>query len=202
MESPTMRILKLLLIIALCILPGVSCKNNKTERISQENKFYQNEFFSVEYPFNWIYDEEINNMCDTFPALSKGIRVTFSNNNPYLWHTVMIQKSAMFECFKTPEECRNASVQFKQFDDQYIGTVDNYMLDSLQFGPYPAAMAGFVVATEEGDTLIHTQMVIMDGKDTYYLNNTFDWNDDGTLEKKGDSILSSFRILSSKDSDK
>lgn len=190
-----MRYLIFLFLIALCTLLGASCKNSKSKRISQENKIYQNEFFSLEYPFNWEYDEEINDMCDTVPAMSKGIRVTLFNNDPNTpWHTVMIQKSAMVECFKTPEEWRDASVQFKQFDDQYIGTVDSYMLDSLNFGPYPAAMAGFVVATDEGDTLIHKQMIIMDGKDLYYLNNTFDWNDDGTLEKKGDSILSSFRI--------
>lgn len=198
-----MRYITFLLLSALCTLLGTSCKNSKSERISQENKIYQNEFFSLEYPFNWEYDEEINDMCDTVPAMSKGIRVTLFNNNPNTpWHTVMVQKSAMFECFKTPEEWRDASVQFKQFDDQYIGTVDSYMLDSLNFGPYPAAMAGFVVATDEGDTLIHKQMIIMDGKDLYYLNNTFDWNDDGTLEKKGDSILSSFRISSHKASDK
>lgn len=198
-----MRYLIFLFLIALCTLLGASCKNSKSKRISQENKIYQNEFFSLEYPFNWEYDEEINDMCDTVPAMSKGIRVTLFNNDPNTpWHTVMIQKSAMVECFKTPEEWRDASVQFKQFDDQYIGTVDSYMLDSLNFGPYPAAMAGFVVATDEGDTLIHKQMIIMDGKDLYYLNNTFDWNDDGTLEKKGDSILSSFRISSPKASDK
>ena len=142
-------------------------------------------------------------MCDTIPAMSKGIRVTLFNNNPNTpWHTVMVQKSAMFECFKTPEEWRDASVQSKRFDDQYIVTVDSYMLDSLNFGPYSATMAGFVVATDDGDTLIHKKMIIMDGKDFYYLNNTFDWNDDGTLEKKGDSILSSFRISSPKASDK
>lgn len=198
-----MRHLIFLFLIALCTLLGASCKNSKSERISQDNKIYQNEFFSLEYPFNWEYVEEINDMCDTIPAMSKGIRVTLFNNNPNTpWHTVMVQKSAMSECFKTPEECRDASVQSKRFDDQYIGTVDSYMLDSLNFGPYSAAMAGFVVATDDGDTLIHKQMIIMDGKDFYYLNNTFDWNDDGTLEKKGDSILSSFRISSPKASDK
>ena len=171
-----MQHLIFLFLIALCTLLGASCKNSRSDRISQDNKIYQNEFFSLEYPFNWEYDEEINDMCDTIPAMPKGIRVTFFNNNPNTpWHTVMVQKSAMFECFKTPEEWRDASVQFKQFDDQYIGTVDSYMLDSLSFGPYPAAMAGFVVATDEGDTLIHKQMIIMDGKDLYYLNNTFDW---------------------------
>ena len=191
--------LKFFLIIALGTMMGVSCKNNKSENISQENRVYQNEFFSLAYPYNWDYDEEINDMYDTIPTMSKGIRVTlFNNNSNTPWHTVMVQKSAMFECFKTPEEWRDASVLLKQFDDQYIGIVDSYMLDSLNFGPYTAAMAGFVVATEEGDTLIHKQMVIMDGKDIYYLNNTFDWNDDGTLEKKGDSILTSFRSSSTK----
>lgn len=196
-----MRHLIFLFLIALCTLLGTSCKNSKSERTSQDNKIYQNEFFSLEYPFNWEYDEEINDMCDTIPAMSKGIRVTFFNNPNTPWHTVMVQKSAMFECLKTPKEWRDASVQFKQFDDQYIGTVDRYMLDSLNFGPH-AAMAGFVVATDDGDTLIHKQMIIMDGKDLYYLNNTFDWNDDGTLENKGDSILSSFRFSSPKSSDK
>lgn len=198
-----MRQLKLLFIIALCTLSGVSCKNNKPERITQNNKVYQNEFFSLEYPFNWDYIEEINDIYDTIPAMSKGIRVTlFNNDSNAPWHTVMVQKSAMFECFKTPEEWRNLSVQMKQFDEHYIGTVDSYMLDSLQFGPYPAAMAGFIVATDGGDTLIHKQMVIMDGKNLYYLNNTYDWNDDGTLQKTGDSILTSLRMSSSEGSDK
>lgn len=63
--------------------------------------------------------------------------------------------------------------------------------DVLAFKPYDALLY-----------LNKKQMIIMDGKDFYYLNNTFDWNDDGTLEKKGDSILSSFRISSPKASDK
>lgn len=113
-----MRHLIFLFLIALCTLLGASCKNSKSERISRENKIYQNDFFSLESPYNWEYDEEINDMCDTIPAMSKGIRVTLFNNNPNTpWHTVMVQKSAMFECFKTPEEWRDASVQFKQFDD-------------------------------------------------------------------------------------
>lgn len=174
-------------------------KSGNNEKKSPEMIEYHNEFFSLKYPSNWEYDEEINNMSDTIPAMSKGIRSTFYSNNPYSpWHTVMVQKSAMFECFKTPEEWRDASIQFKQFDDQYIGTVDSYMLDSLKFGPYPAAMAGFVVALESGDTLIHKQMVVMVDKDLYYLNNTFDWHDDGTLELLGDSILSTVRFQYSK----
>ena len=170
-------------------------KSGNNEKKSPEMKEYHNEFFSLKYPSNWEYEEEINNMSDTIPAMSKGIRSTFYSSNPYSpWHTVMVQKSAMFECYKTPEEWRDVSIFFKQFDDQYIATVKSYMLDSLKFGPYPAAMAGFVVTLESGDTLIHKQMVVMVDKDVYSLNNTFDWHDDGTLELLGDSILSTVRF--------
>lgn len=187
----------LLLSLIAVILSSCGAKDKKTKEVSHEDKTYSNEFFSLQYPYNWDFEEEINDMTDTIPAMSKGVRVTLYNANPYApWHTVMVQKSAMFECFDTPEEWRDMSVQMKQFEPEYIGTVDNLMMDSLQFGPYPAALAGFVVLTEDGDTLIHKQMVVMDGKNLYYLNNTYDWNDDGTLQKKGDAILSTFRINS------
>lgn len=170
-------------------------KENKDVPAVPLSQHYSNDFFSLDYPSDWGIEEEISNMYDTIPAMSKGIRITLYNSNPdSKLHTVMIQKSAMFECFQTPEGWRDASIQLKQFDDRYIGTAESYMLDSLHFGPYPAAMAGFVVALESGDTLIHKQMVVLVGKDLYYLNNSFDWHDDGTLQKKGDSILSSVRF--------
>lgn len=68
------------------------------------------------------------------------------------------------------------------------------MQDSIKFGPYPAAMAGFVVALESGDTLIHKQLVVMVGKDLYYLNNTFESADNGAQEQLGDSILSTIKF--------
>ncbi len=37
-------------------------------------------------------------------------------------------------------------------------------------------------------------MVVMVDKDLYYLNNTFNWYDDGHLEQLGDSILSTVRF--------
>lgn len=172
-----------------------SARLGNNEKKSPEMKEYHNEFFSIKYPSAWEYEEEISNMCDTIPEMSKGIRSTFYNSNPYSpCHTVIVQKSAMFECFKTPEKWRDLSIEFKHFDDRYIGILDSYMLDSLKYGPYPAAMAGFVVALESGDTLIHKQMVVMVDKDLYYLNNTFDWHDDGSLELLGDFILSTVRF--------
>lgn len=193
-KSLVLIIAGLFLCTCLCACSSDKKMDNKSQNTLTMQE-YSNEFFSLMYPSNWEYEEDINNMNDTIPAMSKGIRSTFYSSNPYSkWHTVMVQKSAMFECFKTPEEWRDASVQFKQFDDQYIGTVDSYMLDSLSFGPYPAAMAGFVVALESGDTLIHKQMVVMVDKDLYYLNNTFDWHDDGSLVLLGDSIISTIKF--------
>lgn len=181
--------------IGICACTTNQNRSDSQADISPQMIEYSNEFFSLKYPSNWEYDEEINNINDTIPAMSKGIRTTLYSSNPYSsYHTVMVQKSAMFECFKTPEEWRNLSVELKQFDKQYIGTVDSYMLDSLYFGPYPAAMAGFVIALESGDTLIHKQMVVMVDKDLYYLNNTFNWRDDGQFEQLGDSILSTIRF--------
>lgn len=189
----------LLLSLIAVVLTACGSNDKMSKESSHEDKTYANEFFSMQYPYNWEVEEEINNMADTIPALSKGLRATFSNSNPYApSHTVMVQKSTMSECFKTPEEWRDLSVELKQFQPEYIGQVENFMLDSLQFGPYPAAMAGFVVVTEGGDTVIHKQMVVMDGHDLYYLNNIFDRSDDGTLQKKGDAILSTFRINSKK----
>lgn len=160
-----------------------------------ETKEYHNEFFSLKYPSDWVYDEEINSI----PGMSKGFRCTFySRDSYYPWHIVMIQKSAMSGLYKTPEEWRDASVQFKQFDTQYIGTVDYLMQDSLRVGIHPAAMAGFIVALESGDTVIHQQTVVKVDKDIYFLNNSFDWHDDGSLKLLGDAILSSIRFKNRK----
>jgi hypothetical protein len=101
----------------------------------------------------------------------------------------------MFDCFNTPEEWRDLSTELKQFDDNYIGTVDEYMLDSLQFGNLPAAMEGFAFLADDGDAVVvQKQLVVMVGKEVYYLNNIFDMNDDGTMESAGDAILKTVRF--------
>ena len=191
------------MLLALCIFSGFSsysCSsaNSKKEEKRKENTqlVYENEFFSIVYPSDWEYQEEINDEYENNPSMSKGIRVTlFPKNQKTKWPVVMVQKSAMAGLYSTPEEARDASVTLKQFDKQYIGTVDKYMQDSLQFGPNPAAMAGFIYVTEEGDTIINRQLIVVtNDKETYYLNDSFDWNDDGTLEKQGAKILATFRI--------
>lgn len=180
----------------------ISCTRNKTERGASEQKniTYSNEFFSIDFPSSWSYEEDVNTICDTVPEFSKGYNITIGNTDalPY-WHTIRVQKSAMFKAFNepTPEKWRDLSMELKQFDESYIGTVESYKMDSLYFGPYPAALAGFVVVPQPGDTIIQKQLVVLKGDEVYYLNNNFDWRDDGTLEKLGDSILCSIRFLNS-----
>ena len=53
--------------------------------------------------------------------------------------------------------------------------------------------AGFVV-DRDGDTLIHKQLVAMVDDDVYYLSNSYNWNDDGTLQHLGDSIICTIKF--------
>lgn len=187
------------LAVASCGLTGCGSQGNaavvKPKVAQTQDKTYSNEFFSVKYPSDWAYEEEINDLSDEVPLMTKGVLVTFYDPDPFkLFHTVMIQKSSMPDVFDTPEEWRDASVELKEVDPEYLGVIDFYMQDSLSFGGYPSAAVGFVVATEHGDTLIHKQLVVMAGRDLYYLNNTFNYLDETGMEEKGDSILSTFRV--------
>ena len=183
-------------ILVIILLTACSVKSNPNSNETEEvnNLTYANEFFSVEYPDDWEFEEEINSDYDTIPEMSKGIRTTFYSKDPKApFHTVCVQKSAMFHVFNTPEQWRDLSVEMKNFNDEYIGTVESMMVDSINFGPYPAAMAGFAVEVD-GDTIIHKQLVVMVGDNVYYLNNSYNWNDDGTLQKFGDAILTTIRF--------
>jgi hypothetical protein len=51
-------------------------------------------------------------------------------------------------------------------------------------------MTGYIVDAEQGDTVIHKQILVLVDDEVFYINNTFDWNDDGTLEHLGDSLIS------------
>lgn len=118
------------------------------------------------YPSNWENDEEINSMSDTIPVMSKGIRTTLYSDNPYSsYHTVMVQKSAMFECFKTPEEWRDLSVELKQFDEQYIGTVDGQYVRLVMLWIISSRYGRICCSTGVWGTLIHKQLVVMVNKD-------------------------------------
>ena len=90
-----MRKFLLVLLIGI-VLSACNTKEKRSERKTNEPKVYSNEFFSLEYPSDWDYEEEINDMADTIPAMSKGIRATFYKNNPYApFHTVMVQKKIL-----------------------------------------------------------------------------------------------------------
>lgn len=187
-------------IIAFMALICISCSASKAlekEGNTDSVKVYTNEFFSMAYPGSWVYEEEINDMADTVPALSKGVRVTFYDPNPGVpYLTIAIQKSALTGWFETPEEWRDLSVELKNLDPEYLAPNVAIKKDSIMIGQYPAALAFFMVVPQNGDTLFHKQIVLMDGKDVYYLNNTFESNDSicCELQELGDIILSTFRI--------
>ncbi len=165
---------------------------------------YSNEFFSIEYPPDWhIWQEDVQEVPDTIPddgsLFSQGIRLGLSSDSSgSSYECVLVQKSFvgefLFEELPSPEDWRDVSIFSKQYDDSYIDIVEDYFQDSISFGGYPAAMVGYVVAPEEGDTFIHKQIiVIVDKKELYYLNNQFLPGDEEE-ERLGDSILATIRF--------
>ncbi|MDE6009087.1 MAG: hypothetical protein K2G90_07755 [Muribaculaceae bacterium] len=193
------KILSVCIGLALCACSASSQKGKEANDSSNE-KAYRNEFFSMKYPADWMVEEDINDMCDTIPVMEKGVRAMFYDPQPSTpFHVLAVQKSALSKLFDTPEEWRDLSIALKKYDDQYIAIIEEMTTDSIKFDKYPAASAGFVAVNEGGDTIIHKQWVVMVDSQLYYLNNSFPLNDDGTLEKKGDDILSTlkFRMLSS-----
>lgn len=64
-----MRKFLLVLLIGI-VLSACNTKEKRSERKTNEPKVYSNEFFSLEYPSDWYYEEEINDMADTIPAMS------------------------------------------------------------------------------------------------------------------------------------
>ncbi len=187
--------MKKLLFIAITIAAISACTNKTsvtTNHTQETEKVYQNEYFSINYPSSWSYDVEENEISDTIPGLRKGIKVNISPW--YQWQVVSVQKSAMFDVFETPEQWRDFSIEMKKFDDSYIAVVDSYVVDSLSFGDWPAAMAGFIAINELNDTIFHKQLVVMVNKQLYYLNNSFLWNAEQAIEQRGDAILSSVRF--------
>lgn len=187
----------IIIVTLLCLSCGGSGKNVSPSRT--ELKRYANEYFAIDYPSDWITSVHINNMCDTIPDASIGIELTLSPRTLHnSYHALRVQKSAMFYVFDTPEQWRDLSIEFKQNDNKYLGYIEPFIQDSLNFNGYPAAMTGFVKLSEYGDTIVQKQLVVMVDSTIYYLDNVFDWNDDGSLEDLGDSILSTTKFFPTK----
>ena len=74
-------------------------------------------------------------------------------------------------------------------------TLDFFPIERLENFRKTAKESIIEFVKERG--IIQKQLVVLKGDEVYYLNNNFDWRDDGTLEKLGDSILCSIRFLNS-----
>ncbi len=186
------------IVAMMCVACSSTTKKvEQVEKTSNEMLTYENDFFTLDYPSTMVYEEDIEDNSGATPSVAKGIRVSLYDLSLDVPFVVSVQKSAFVDMFDTPEEGRDFSVALKQFDENedVLETVDSLMRDSLTFGKYPAAMAGFL-CTENGDTLLHKQLIVMANGELYYLNSTFDVHDDGTLQNIGDKILRSVKFKS------
>ncbi len=197
-----------LIVMVVLGLTITKCSSSSSHSGETDWETYSNEFFSIDFPSDWEFKEEINEIPDSIPfiegAISKGIRVSLYNNDPKSkGEGVIVQKSSfgedMISRFDDPEFWLMTSIMSKENDDSYLGIVEDMVSDSLSFEGYPAARVGFVVEVEEGDTIIMKQtIVIVDGKELYYLNNQFIGGDDSE-ESLGDSILETIRFKNGMD---
>ncbi len=203
-ETRIMRRLQVIPTMLLLCVAVAGCSSNQAQAGDDEWQTYSNEFFSIEYPSNWhIWQEDVQEIPDSIPnddrLFSQGIRLGLSSDlASSAYECVIVQKSFvgefMFEELPAPENWRDMSIFSSQFDDSYIDIVEDYYRDSISFGSSPAAMVGYVVAPEEGDTFILKQtVVIVDKKVLYYLNNQF-LPGDVEAERVGDSILATIRF--------
>ncbi len=203
-ETRIMRRLQVISTMLLLCVAVAGCSSNQAQAGDDGWQTYSNEFFSIEYPPDWhIWQEDVQEVPDSIPdddrLFSRGIRLGLSRDlASSSYECVIVQKSFvgefMFEELPDPENWRDMSIFSKQFDDSYIDIVEDYFQDSISFGSFPAAMVGYVVAPEEGDTIIHKQIiVIVDKKELYYLNNQFLPGDEEE-ERLGDSILATIRF--------
>lgn len=194
---------KLLFIIAaiLAWTCGYSTVSNHADKLrqNQRTKHYANEFFSIDYPISWEGEEFVNDARDSFPN-AIGYRIELYapyRDSGYL--TVSVQKSTYPNFGINAKDWRDltAMMKFRQSGFlTYFALVDSLMIDSVEFGECQAAMAGFLAVTEFDDTVIHKQTIIIDDSLVYYLNNIYGLHSNDTLRRKGDAILSSFRLRS------
>lgn len=180
---------KLIPLAFMSIVVMVSC--NRPE-VQDKMLHFQNEIFSMDYPSSWEYDEEWENMCDSFPSSTQGYRLELYSPS-MTWPVVTIQRTSIPGCFDTPEAWRDANILFSQFNG-LLGVVEDLFLDSASFDGFPAAL-GVCVIEEEGDTLVQKQIVVKVENNVYFLNNLFQINDkNNRQELLGDSIIETIRF--------
>ncbi len=204
-ETRIMKRLQMISVVLLICAAVAGCSSNQAKGGDDEWQTYSNEFFSIDYPPNWhIWQEDVQEVPDSIPdddrLFSQGIRLGLSSDlASSSYECVIVQKSTMGELMLenvsvAPEDWRDFSIFNSQFDDSCIDIVDDYYQDSITFGSFPAAMVGYVVAPEEGETFIQKQtVVVVDKKVLYYLNNQFLPGDEEE-ELMGDSILATIRF--------
>ena len=195
---------KLFFIIAI-ILAFTCCYSTITKpadnlRQMQHTKHYANEFFTLDYPDSWEEEEIVNDMRDSFPnAIGYRIELFAPFREDSAFFTVSVQKSTYPNFGISAKDWRDMTMMMKSRQSgflSYFELVDSLMKDTVQLREYQGSMAGFLAVTEYGDTVVHKQTIIVDDTLVYYLNNIYDIHISDTLRRKGDAVLSTFRLRS------
>lgn len=161
----------------LVILALFGCKNSTKPMLPETNEpqQFENEYLSFTYPSDWEIAEEGNDLQDSTVLFKEGfsLLVAHPDNMSTGLPAVYIVKSSTFDLFETPEEWRDASIQFKQFEEDYYEVEG--IIDSIYIADEPAALVIFKrVAENSQDTVIQIQHVILrENKDLYYINSQF-----------------------------
>lgn len=181
----------------ICLLLLAACASKQPNKPADKNKWlkYENAYFTVEYPSYMRIDESVNDDYDTLPMMSPGIDVHIFDPGALSATTeVFIRKSVMPDFLDSPEEWRDYTCQLKQLDPQYLGVIPELYLDTLDVDGHPAAMVGFLVSPEPGDTFIQQQCIVTVDGSLYYINNQYPVRGGQRYRDINDSIISSIRF--------
>ncbi len=168
----TLPILAILLLTAGCSSNGKKEAPHDADSAPVPWEHYTCEWFEFDYPGYLQVDKERNEISDTIPGLKDGgdVRV----HSDYLPYSFKFTKSCMMDVFDDPEDWRDFSIETKlgglsEDSGNYVGIYGQK--DSIDFKGHRAASVTFAVL-EDGDTIIHHQLVVMSKptKDLYYLN--------------------------------
>lgn len=204
-----MRIITRLFCITLFFVIFAGCKQTNKSAIASSTKTsnnpeekwvnkYSNEYFSIEIPGDWMYDDSnwggrdsMQNEVDLYPAPKPGQK--WEDLDVPCWiHCV---KAYLKPQWKNVKEAAELSKTMHSLGNEpgLIGII--YEHDSLMVGGFPAYLIAYLIA-EDKDTIVQKQFVTYLPKThkVFYFNINFykeKWTEG---QEMGDMILSSLKF--------
>ena len=190
----------ILVLITLAII-GCTSKGGQTTKATEENPLpskYENEFFSLCYPKNWIYNDtgwggrdSTQNEVDFYPAPFPGQK--WEDMDVPCWiHCV---KSFFDIQWKTAKEAAEMSKTFHALGNEPGLLGISYEQDSIIVGGFPAYLIVYMIE-QDNDTIVQKQFVTLlpNTHKVFYFNSNFSvkhWDDGQQL---GDDIISTIKF--------